>query len=197
MRWIFLLIAVLVCPGRTAEAGLVGSPHDFSALGGAPCGYCHTVHHGLGGTGLLTPNFGAFPAITQVYTSVTRSISIDMNTVSTSDARICLACHDSVNVDTLAKTNADFAVVKQRLDARPTQGAYINVDLSNDHPVGFRYDTTKDEELKKPKIARAVFGPTRDQMWCSTCHNVHDNTNGFFLVAKNDGSALCFDCHIK
>ncbi|HEY6838101.1 MAG TPA: cytochrome c3 family protein [Geobacteraceae bacterium] len=190
-----LFLIMLMCLGRAAEGTLVGSPHDFSALGGSPCGYCHTIHNGLGGTGLLTPTFGPFPAITKIYTSVTRKIPISIAQVSASDARICLACHDSMNVANLAQTNASFAYVMQKLDGNP--GAYIEVDLSNDHPVGFVYDKNKDRELKTPQTTRPIFGPSRDQMWCSTCHNVHDNSNGKFLVMSNDGSALCFDCHIK
>ena len=192
-----MVACMVVLLVQVAQAGLVGSLHDFSALGGAPCGYCHSVHNSLGGTGLLTPEFGTFPAITNVYSSVTRNIPINVNVVNTTDARICLACHDVTNVTTKAETQPDFAGIKSRLDARPGQTAYVNVDLSNDHPVGFVYDATKDIELKVPQKTHVTFGPERNQMWCSTCHNVHNNQYGFFLVMNNDGSALCFDCHRK
>ena len=193
---LFVLVLGLLVPG--AEAGLVGSKHDFSSLGGSPCGYCHSVHNSLGGTGLLNSDFGTFPSITKVYTSATRKLPSSYSIVNKSDARICLACHDLTNVVGLAATKQEFVNVKQVLDARNDPGIYINVDLSNDHPVGLVFDVTRNPKaLKTPSKAHPTFGPQRNEMWCSSCHNVHDNTFGAFLVASNDGSALCLDCHIK
>jgi predicted CXXCH cytochrome family protein len=34
-------------------------------------------------------------------------------------------------------------------------------------------------------------------MWCSSCHDVHNNANAPFLNVANDGSALCLTCHVK
>lgn len=145
----------------------------------------------------MNSNFGNFPMVTNVYSSPTMNHKIDLNVVNRSDAPLCLACHDSASVAAKAPTNPDFAEIKNRLDARTPQNAYINVDLSNDHPVGFVYNPALDPNLKTPTTAQTGFGPTINQMWCSTCHNVHNNANGKFLVMTNANSALCLDCHIK
>lgn len=72
------------------------------------------------------------------------------------------------------------------------------VNLSNDHPVAFAWvtpnpgiwnDAPRDSRLR-------LFGPT-NRMECSTCHNVHDDTNSPFLAMSNDSSNMCMQCHDK
>lgn len=197
-----LVVNVLLCAicflasvWRVEALTVVNSKHDFSALGGSPCGYCHSVHNGLGGTGMLNPGFGAFPAITNTYSSATRVYKSTLASLNSSDAPLCLACHDQSTI----AANANLSEAKTRLDSRPDfPNGYINTDLSNDHPVGFVFDAAQSPtKIKTPLLANVTFGPGRNQMWCSSCHNVHDNTYGNFLVASNDVSALCLDCHIK
>lgn len=196
MKFITIILLSVVCyaaSSRTAHADtVVNSVHNFADLGGSPCGYCHTVHNGLGGSGLMNPGFGAFPVITKVYSSATRVYKSTIANVNSSDAPLCLACHDQNTIT----ANPNLAVAKGKLDSRPS--AYINTDLSNDHPVGFVFDPSQSPaNIKAPVKAHVTFGPTRNQMWCSSCHNVHDNQNGMFLVMSNAGSALCLDCHIR
>lgn len=189
-----LLYCILSAASAYADS-VVNSKHDFSGLGVTPCGYCHTVHSGLGGTGMLNPGFGTFPSITKVYSSATRVYKADIVSLNSSDAPLCLACHDQ---NTIA-ANPNLSVAKDRLDARTDfPRAYINTDLSNDHPVGFVFNPAlSPTKIKSPIKAHVTFGPSRNQMWCSSCHNVHNNQYGSFLVASNNGSALCMDCHIK
>lgn len=186
----FTLMVVLIA-ATSSFAALVSSKHDFSGLGISPCGYCHSVHHSLGGTGMLNANFGAFPVVTKVYSSVTRQFKPTL--VNSSDAPLCLACHDQMTIN----ANTNLVEAKTRLDARAdAPNGYINTDLSNDHPVGLIYDAAASQgRLKSPAKAHVTFGPTRNQMWCSSCHNVHNNQYGNFLVTPNSQSDLCLDCH--
>lgn len=80
-------------------------------------------------------------------------------------------------------------------------------NLANDHPVSFTFNNaliTEDAgggapQLQLPPTGHAVklVGPNRDQLECSTCHDVHNDQYGAFLVMSNSGSAICLTCHIK
>lgn len=197
-----ILIAILlsvVCyitlmPDGAGADGLVASKHDFSSLGTSPCGVCHSVHYSLGGGGLMNPGFGDFPTITKIYSSSTKIYNATLASVNSSDAPLCLACHDQTTVN----SNPNLAAAKQKFIDRADPRVYINTDLSNDHPIGFDFDPSlSPTKIKAPSTAHVTFGPSRKQMWCSTCHNVHNNQFGNFLVMSNSSSALCMDCHIK
>ena len=80
----------------------------------------------------------------------------------------------------------------------------MGTDLSDDHPISFTYDAalaTADGELATPSGGTVgtlpLFGASSDQMECATCHDVHDDTNGNFLLMDNTASALCLTCHNK
>lgn len=200
MKFFAIILLSVFCYASSSSPAyalsVTDSVHNFAELGGSPCGYCHTVHNSLGGSGLMNPGFGGFPTITKVYSSATRVYKSTKAIVDVSDAPLCLACHDKTAVDA---NQPNLQKVKDRMDARPS----INIgnagtDLSNDHPVGFVFDPAlSPTKIKTPVKAHVTFGPTRDQMWCSSCHNVHNNQFGNFLVMSNTGSALCLDCHIK
>src|SRR6185369_15983966 len=104
-------------------------------------------------------------------------------------------------------------------------------NLTDDHPIGFSYQSVLGEAGKSNglhTLAEAknsglrFYGPSRDRVECSTCHNPHVfygygrngsnrvalNRAGLvptqaqkdrtpFLVRDNNGSALCLGCHIK
>ena len=65
------------------------------------------------------------------------------------------------------------------------------------HPVGMTF--TPGGALQTIAIAETAgveFGNT-DQVWCSSCHDVHNTANGKFLRINNAGSNLCLACHNK
>lgn len=172
---------------------LVNSKHNLSYLGQEPCAYCHSVHNAVGGIG-RPAYMGELPDITAVYNSYTMDHSVTVASANFSDAPLCLTCHDGASIGTFTddaiRTELESKILGTNLD--------LTTDLSDDHPVGFVYDSTLDPELKDPAPPVYVeFGPGRDQMWCSSCHNVHDGTHTPFLVMSNEGSALCFSCHVK
>ena len=183
-----------ILSGHADASSVLGSKHDFSSLGISPCGYCHSVHNALGGMGLINPGFGTFPSITKVYSTSTRIFNADIASINKSDAPLCLACHDQNSTN----SNPYFKIVKERFDIRGGTDIYIGTDLSNDHPIGFTFDPSlSPAKIKEPVKAHVTYGPGGRQMWCSTCHDVHNNEFGNFLVMPNTGSALCLDCHIK
>jgi predicted CXXCH cytochrome family protein len=183
-----LLVLVLILFTNPSFAVLSGSAHDFGG-----CGICHSVHNGIGGGGA---NFIENPVdAIAFYNSSTLDADITPEGVNKSDAPFCLTCHDGASI--AVGKNADLAyLIIGNLD--------ITTNLSNDHPTGFTYSVAAQADpgirpataLSNP--AMVYFGPTLDQMWCSSCHDVHGGVAGTpMLVMNNNGSALCLECHIK
>ena len=187
-----IIAATLLFSISSAHAGLIGSKHDFSQLGGYACAYCHSVHNAIGGLG-RPAYMGPLPQITKVYSSATIANKPTLDSVNKSDAPLCLTCHDGTNVTTLGKPTLAAKIVGTNAD--------LNADgkgLSNDHPVGFVFNAALNPTLKTPGgDVHVQFGPQRNEMWCASCHNPHNNSFPPFLAMSNEGSALCLECHIK
>ncbi len=177
-------------------AGIAGTAHDLSAstTDNQLCVVCHTPHNGS--TGVDAP----------LWNHVLTTQSFTMYTSSTLDAtmpadgpmpdgisKLCLSCHDGVT------GILDYGGGP---GGSPMIGnSALGVDLTNDHPVSFVYDTalaTADGDLfdpaATPAVAEMLFG---GQVECASCHDVHDDTNSPFLRISNANSALCLTCHDK
>ncbi|GLI38586.1 cytochrome C [Geobacter hydrogenophilus] len=98
---------------------------------------------------------------------------------------------------------------------------FAGTNLMDDHPISFSYAAAQSEKgsavLNSIESAKSAglrfFGPNRDRMECSTCHDPHvDSGLGYdglptgsggnnalrpFLVRDNVGSAMCLACHNK
>jgi predicted CXXCH cytochrome family protein len=82
-------------------------------------------------------------------------------------------------------------------------------DLRDDHPIAMIYSdvytntTAKADDFFASGSPSGVTGVDpatllRDGMvWCSSCHDVHDNVNIPFLRMDNTNSNLCLTCHNK
>lgn len=189
------IVTLLALPA--AFAAISGTPHDFSGTavygtGGEICNACHTPHNAVS---TLVPLW-SHDTTASVFTMYSSS-TMDATPAGTpSGASLaCLSCHDgSVGID--AFVNSTGAGTEYM-----TGTARVGTDLSNDHPISFAYDTTlatTDGELYDPTTTPSVDALLEaGQVQCSSCHDVHDNANGNFLVMANAGSALCLTCHIK
>ena len=126
---------------------------------------------------------------------------------------MCLSCHDgTVAIDSFGGNTGTAGT----LDAEHSVG----MDLSNDHPIGFVYNTalaTLDGALHDPANIEVTIGssPTKtgtiqntllydDKLECSSCHDVHNTftANGsgdeeMLLKVTQTGSAMCLACHNK
>ena len=79
--------------------------------------------------------------------------------------------------------------------------------MNNDHPIGFNYTVADagDAELVAKATVETALGAGAlsygggDQMWCSSCHDVHNtkNTGTKFLWVADNHSNLCLSCHKK
>jgi len=209
MKKVLVLVAVFSLLASSAFALIAGGKHDMS-VGTADnestetCVYCHTPH----GAGTIAPlwNRTAWTGATGFYNSATLNAATSLDGVNTSDAALCLSCHDGTTLANAVSNPPNFSgalgTTMVGLDNNSTMGT----DLSDDHPIGFTYDAalvTADGELKAvgdviTTLGSNVFyGTGADQMWCSSCHDVHKYDTGAFLRISNNASALCLACHIK
>jgi len=200
-----LTAAVLMlglCVSVSLSQSISGSEHDFSGetwnSSGQICIVCHTPHNAQAVTDAPLWNH---TQTTQTFTPYSSS-TLDATVGQPGNiSKLCLSCHDgTVAIDSFGgSTGSNFV----------TGNALVGTDLSNDHPVGFTYDAnlaSTDGGLKDPTTATGItgtiandmlFGSGNNQLECASCHNVHDNTYGNFLIKSNAGSALCLTCHNK
>lgn len=205
MKKVLLFLAAAALMASPAIAAITGTSHDLSSGGTNPlkgtsdelCVYCHTPHGGLTGgfAPLWNRNNGANP--TGFYASSTLDATVNNAGILTSDALLCMSCHDGASLSG-ALRNAPNAGGGNPA-GNIVGNANLGLDMSNDHPVGFVYSTAAaDTEIQAaPAGLKVDYGTGNNEMWCSSCHDVHDDTFSPFLAADNAGSALCLTCHIK
>jgi len=211
MKKVLVLVAAFALFAAPAIAAVSGTKHDMNVFSGKTgdsteiCVYCHTPH-GANMSVLKAPlwNRGVAEATGNTYAGLDLEVTTTLAEVNATDAPLCLSCHDGASLTaTLTNPpNVGTTTIVNNL----TGNANIGTDLSNDHPIGFNYVTvqTSDLEIQLKANAEGITGMTGalsygagNDMWCSSCHDVHDNTNGTFLRVNNAGSNLCLACHIK
>ena len=81
-----------------------------------------------------------------------------------------------------------------------TGSASLGTDLSDDHPVSLRYDSTlatQQGELTDPQnLAPEIHLDENQNLQCSACHDPHEATHPNFLRMDNQFSNLCIACHV-
>mgnify|MGYP006175123601 CR=1 FL=1 len=85
----------------------------------------------------------------------------------------------------------------------PGHKANLGTDLSDDHPISFKYDAalaTKDPKLRHPTaLPPAMKLDAQQELQCTTCHDPHLTVNPKFLkrpfIGRTDN--VCLTCHIK
>jgi predicted CXXCH cytochrome family protein len=105
-------------------------------------------------------------------------------------SKLCLSCHDG-----------SYAYVDD-------PGAiFLAADLKRSHPISCTYDTALSAlaDLYDPDVALSGLGGTISQdlldgqgkMQCSSCHDVHKQGIGDYLLRYDSETALCKTCHDK
>ena len=124
-------------------------------------------------------------------------------------SKLCMSCHDGTiaigSVYNLPGSSVGGGItMSDGVTTMPTSASgYIGVDLSDDHPVGYNYDTNYDSELVvrswpwKAQGIKVRLDPDASSgtIECHTCHNPHDNFYSPFL--NEPESILCTICHVK
>ncbi len=141
---------------------------------------------------------------------------------------LCLSCHDGIGATNVllnipgdwdpswfsTNTNqfGDFSINDPNIGPLNIGEATCTgdnctggVDLRNDHPIGFDYDTAQSSDTgikprtSLPLILQQRLAISSNKVECSTCHDPHLTNSGgnMFLVRPMTGSQLCLDCHNK
>ena len=197
MKKILVLVALATMVSASAFASdIATTAHNLAGAGSGVdeiCAYCHTPHNG--GTEAPLWNRGAGATGITYYNSA--SMDSTGGSAVTNDAPLCLSCHDSATLTSTNLTNVPNGktYTPGSLSGAVSGNADLGVDLTNDHPVGMTL-ASSGAEINTAPVGVGLFG-AGDDVWCSSCHDVHDNTNAPFLIMSNTNSALCLACHNK
>jgi predicted CXXCH cytochrome family protein len=190
-----------------ATAEITGSAHDLGGRGytmpdGRICVACHTPHSAI----------STEAPIWNHEVSAGGHTPYDSGTIHATDlsnpagiSLMCLSCHDgSVAVDSFGGNTGSTTI---------GGSAFLDVDLSDDHPISFTYNTAlagNDGQLHDPVTMPSglgdnidvdmLFGSGDDQFECASCHDVHNGptvASSPLLVKSMAASDLCFTCHNK
>ena len=184
-----------------AGAGIVGSPHDFSAetwnFRGEICRVCHVPHdHQRAAQLYLNGLLWNHQVSAATYTMYDASWSSSLDGAQSGQpdgiAKMCLGCHDgTVAIDQFDKNLNDDATGTDGVPNFPlitdinvdflvpgfADGS--NLDLRGTHPLSIAYDPVADTNLNVVTNTMGTSGTIADvldagKVQCSSCHDVHD-----------------------
>jgi predicted CXXCH cytochrome family protein len=199
-----ILAAGLLAAGPAGAADTVlASKHDLSIAGGGAikatreaevCLFCHTPHRGTGDTPLW--NHTMSQASYTPYSSTTIRSEIGQPTGA---SKLCLSCHDGTVALGMVHSRSNPIEMQSGVTTMPAGRSNLGTDLSDDHPVSFKYDSALAAtrgDLKDPStLINEVKLDHNSDMQCTSCHDPHSNQYGKFLVRDNTASGLCVQCH--
>lgn len=184
--------------------GIANSVHNLSVGGPGTvkassesqiCIFCHVGHNSSPAAPLWNrhnPGGAYIP-----YSSSTAAVSPGQ---PTGTSILCLSCHDGTIA--LGKLVSKQSIVNvQGGPNMPPGRLNLTKDLSDDHPVSFDYYSSQrvkpSELVSASTLTGAVKLDNSGQLQCTSCHNVHDDQFGKFLVMSPLNGELCLACHIK
>lgn len=197
----FWAAAGLPTPRAPADERVLNSKHDLSCFGPGPvralsesqvCIFCHTPHNASPAAPLW--NRHSPRTHYRIYASSTTDARIDQPGGA---SKLCLSCHDgSIALGAVLSEPEPIPMTHPFI---PTGPADLTNDLSDDHPIGLRYDrqlSNRDGQLRSPDLIdhRIQLGP-RGELECTACHDPHNNELGHFLRLPMREGALCNTCH--
>jgi len=186
-----------------AQQSVVGSPHDLSASGPGVihaigevevCIFCHAPHNATGQAPLWNRHERVIHY--RIYESSTTDARIDQ---PSGPSKMCLSCHDGATAVGLIASRPMTEPIATTMRTIPPGRSDLTDDLSDDHPIGFRYDlalANRDRQLKNPDLLsdRLPLG-RHGEVHCTTCHDAHNNQYGDFLRIPQVRSTICLSCH--
>lgn len=186
-------------PGSYPSVSVVNTPHNLnnfpgvSIPGNQVCLPCHTPHNALlsGEENVLWNHAETGETFVMYYSTATQPEGT---------SKLCLGCHDGITaVDNYGNTGGTGVVI--------TGSASLGNDLSNDHPIGIEYPTSRPAEYREPGTfapginngpgVQLVTVNSLERVECSSCHEPHNNGLENFLRAPLQESYICLQCHIK
>jgi predicted CXXCH cytochrome family protein len=197
------LACAVLAAAASADESIVNSKHDLSSRGVGPiravnetqiCIFCHAPHNASPQTALWNR---ANPRVYyRIYESSTTDARIDQ---PYGPSKMCLSCHDgSMALGEVLSLPATHPIVMTARTIPPGTSDLTN-DLSDDHPIGFRYDralSNADRQLRPPQVVTQELPlGVHGELHCTTCHDPHNNQLGNFLRISDQMSIICVSCH--
>ena len=200
---IALGVGVMAVAPALAQKTIVGSPHDLSVAGPGRvhalyeeevCIFCHAPHNNTGQQPLW--NRCDPPTNYRIYSSSTTDARIDQ---PSGPSKMCLSCHDGSLALGLVASRPPGDPIEMSFRTLPPGKSNLTHDLSDDHPIGFRYDralVARDRQLRVPDVVTPLLPLGKhSEMHCTTCHDPHNNELGNFLRMPELRSTMCVACH--
>lgn len=202
-----LMLTVVVAVGMVGIGlgdTIVGTKHDLSVSGKSSakatseteiCLFCHTPHS----AGREAPLWNRLSsgAVYTPYSSTTAKSRIGQ---PTGNSKLCLSCHDGTVALGMVRSRPKKIKLRGGSEKLPEGSSNLETDLQDDHPISFVYDqklARSNSELVDPDLLPKNIRLENGDLQCTSCHSVHDNRYGKFLVMDNDASELCVQCHRK
>jgi predicted CXXCH cytochrome family protein len=158
------------------------------------CIFCHAPHN----ANPAAPLWNRYNPTTyyRIYRSDTLQARVNQPGL---ESKLCLSCHDGSIALGLTLNRPITDPILMTHAYMPTGPSDLTNDLSDDHPVGFRYDralSNRDRQIRPPQMVdhRIKLGP-RGELECTACHDPHNNELGNFLRLPQRQGVLCTTCH--
>ena len=199
---------------------IVNSKHDMSSTSTSAtikaateaeiCKFCHIPHSAS--TAVQAPLWNRIQptnAWTMYNSAYLTAISYTLPSAPSERTKLCLSCHDgTIAIGNLVRKGP--VTMANNVTTMPTaQAGYLGTNLTDDHPVSIKYDTTvTGANLQNPGPGTyptvsglniklySVSGVKYVE--CTSCHEPHNNANSKFLVASfysGNVANFCTACH--
>ena len=158
---LFILIVGSVIAGAAASSApaqmrsILDSKHNLSAYGPGSvrasneteiCIFCHTPHN----SSPIQPVWNRNVPV-NAYTVYSSNSLVAKPGQPTGTSKLCLSCHDgSIAVGSVLSRDMPIAMAGG-ITTLPAGGTNLGTDLSDDHPISFRYDQTLASQNVKVK----------------------------------------------
>ncbi len=189
--------------GLAQPTSVVNGPHNLSAGGPGPiraaaepevCIFCHTPHN----ASPILPLWNRSTPV-EAYTIYSSRTLEAQPGQPTGMSKMCLSCHDGTIALGSVLSRGTPIPLAAGITTLPPGASNVGTDLSDDHPISFRYDgalASRDPKIKHPSmLPPAVRLDSNSELQCTSCHNAHNDSLGKFLVMRNTNSELCLACH--
>jgi predicted CXXCH cytochrome family protein len=203
--WFLLLAILMAAAAARAQTGpsVVNTVHNLSTGGPGKvkasgeteiCIFCHAPHNAT----TVQPLWNRSLPVSAYRPYASNSLKAAPGQ-PTGASKLCLSCHDGTIALGNVHSRGQAIAMANGVTTLPPGSTNLGTDLSGDHPISFRYDSTL--ASKNPKLLNPGLLPpmvrldANAELQCTTCHDAHNNTYGNFLVMSNVGSALCNKCH--
>ncbi len=154
------------------------------------CVFCHTPHNATPSAPLWNHTLSG-----QTYLRYDSSTMQASPGQPTGSSRLCLACHDGT-VALGALANLPAGQTNDLASSFLTGRANLGTDLTDDHPISFRYDgalQAQDPQLVPPAVIDLPL--ENGELQCTSCHDAHERDIQPFLRKTTADGQLCTTCH--